>query len=118
MLLNGTRDQPSALWRAWSSMTIVEIGALCRSFLLAANTTEVHGLESFMKLLESRKDPATRKRGLITGMALVPLPFSRLQLLMVVVRQNSLKPYQRVRTDGILRPSIIFTIAGELMSFG
>ena len=67
MHLNGTRDQPSALWRAWSSMTIVEIGALCRTFLFAANTTEVHGLESFMKLLDSRRDPITRKRGLITG---------------------------------------------------
>lgn len=67
MLLNGTRDQPSAFWRAWSSMTMFEIGALCRTFLFAASTTEVHGLESFMKLLDSREDYTTRKRGLLTG---------------------------------------------------
>lgn len=72
MLLSGTRDQPSALWRAWSSMTMLEIGALCRAFLFAASTTEIHGLESFLKLLNSRQDYATRNRGLLTG---IPPPF-------------------------------------------
>jgi monolysocardiolipin acyltransferase len=69
MLLGGTRDQPSAMWRAWSSLTMVEIGSLCRAFLFAASTTEVHGLEAFMKLLDSRQDYTTRKRGLVTGIS-------------------------------------------------
>lgn len=67
-----TTDQPSSLWRACSSATMFQVGALCRAFLLGLNSTEVHGLESFMELLDSRSDPATRKRGLITG-ALFPI---------------------------------------------
>lgn len=48
-------------------MTMFEIGALCRGFLLALSKLEVNGLEQFTELLDSRRDPSTRTRGLITG---------------------------------------------------
>jgi hypothetical protein len=48
-------------------MTMFEIGALCRAFLLGVSTLEVNGLERFMELLDSRRDPSKRTRGLITG---------------------------------------------------
>lgn len=48
-------------------MTMTEIGALCRGFLLGLSKLEVNGLQSFTELLDSRRDPATRTRGLITG---------------------------------------------------
>lgn len=32
-----------------------------------ANSTEVHGLERFLRTLDKRKDPERRTRGLITG---------------------------------------------------
>lgn len=48
-------------------MTMFEIGVLCRGFLLAARTAEVNGLESFVQLLDSRRDLSKRTRGLVTG---------------------------------------------------
>lgn len=63
-----TMDRPSAFWRVWSSMTMFEIGALSRAFLLATRTAELNGLESFVQLLDSRRDPSKRTRGLVTGM--------------------------------------------------
>ncbi|WEW57105.1 Lyso-phosphatidylcholine acyltransferase [Emydomyces testavorans] len=47
-----------------------QVAALCRGFLYACNTTEVHGQEEFLKLLEERQDHTSRKRGLITGQVL------------------------------------------------
>lgn len=44
-----------------------EVGALCRAFLFAACTVEVNGLEGFTKLLDSRREPSKRTRGLVTG---------------------------------------------------
>lgn len=66
-LKQGTLEQPSSFWRSLSSVTVYEITALCRAFLSFANTTEVNGQESFIKLLESRADYKSRTRGLITG---------------------------------------------------
>lgn len=48
-------------------MTMFEIGALCRGFLLGLSKLEVNGLERFTELLDSRRDPSKRTRGLITG---------------------------------------------------
>lgn len=48
-------------------MTMFEIGALCRGFLLGFSKLEVNGLEKFTELLDSRRDPSKRTRGLITG---------------------------------------------------
>jgi monolysocardiolipin acyltransferase len=44
------------------------VGMLCRGFLFALSTTEVHGLDSFLQLLDERENVAQRERGLITGM--------------------------------------------------
>lgn len=62
-------------------MTMLEIGALCRMFLFAASTTEVHGLEPFMKLLDSRQDYTTRDRGLLTGIYCLSLTFGSVNWL-------------------------------------
>ena len=43
------------------------VGALCRTFLLGLNYPEFHGLEEFMDLLDSRRDPSARSKGLLTG---------------------------------------------------
>lgn len=64
---DGTLEQPSSLWRFCSSVTMLQVAALCRGFLYGASKTEVHGQEAFLKLLESRRDHTSRTRGLITG---------------------------------------------------
>lgn len=43
------------------------VGLNARLFMFQANTTEVHGLDGFLRTLDRRKDPARRERGLITG---------------------------------------------------
>ncbi|KAI1936849.1 Lyso-phosphatidylcholine acyltransferase [Ophidiomyces ophidiicola] len=43
-----------------------QVAALCRGFLYALNTTEIHGQDAFLQLLEERRDHTSRKRGLIT----------------------------------------------------
>lgn len=35
--------------------------------MFALSKPEVHGLDTFLDLLMSRRDPAARKRGLLTG---------------------------------------------------
>ena len=41
-----------------------------------ANSTEVHGLDRFLRTLDRRKDPERRTRGLITGNPqLFPVPW-------------------------------------------
>ncbi|KAL1964445.1 hypothetical protein VTN77DRAFT_7003 [Rasamsonia byssochlamydoides] len=66
MPLGATADRPSAWWRAGSSTTMFEVGALCRAFLFTVCTVEVNGLEAFTELLDSRRDPSKRTRGLVT----------------------------------------------------
>ncbi|EGE77927.2 tafazzin [Blastomyces dermatitidis ATCC 18188] len=66
-LSHGTLEQPSSFWRGCSTATMYTVVAACRAFLYAASNTEVHGHEKFIKLLESRADPGSRTRGLITG---------------------------------------------------
>ncbi|KAL2856187.1 hypothetical protein BJX68DRAFT_253389 [Aspergillus pseudodeflectus] len=61
-----TGESPSAFWRGLSSTTIVGVAALCRSFLYACSRPETHGLEPFLELLDSRKDPSQRTKGLLT----------------------------------------------------
>lgn len=67
MSQGATGDRPSAPWRALSSTIMFEVGALSRAFLLALCKVEVNGLESFLELLESRRDPSARTKGLLTG---------------------------------------------------
>lgn len=64
----GTLDQPSSCWRFCSTVASLTVGALSRGFLYGLNKTEVQGQETFLKLLESRRDSNARTRGLITGM--------------------------------------------------
>lgn len=59
--------EPPMLQRVASNTTIGFVGFLCRTFLYALSRTEVHGLENFIELVEERRDPARRERGLITG---------------------------------------------------
>ncbi|KAJ0426925.1 hypothetical protein BJY00DRAFT_297858 [Aspergillus carlsbadensis] len=63
-----TGDSPSAFWRGLSSSTVVGVAALCRSFLYACSRPETHGLEPFLELLDARKDPSQRTKGLLTAM--------------------------------------------------
>lgn len=67
MPTSGTAEHPSAAWRASSFSTILGVSALSRFFMFALSKPEVHGLDTFLDLLMSRRDPAARKRGLLTG---------------------------------------------------
>ena len=44
-------------------------GSITRLFMFGANTTEVHGLDAFLELLDKRSDIRHRQRGLITGLS-------------------------------------------------
>lgn len=68
-----TGDAPSAAWRQLSSVTMFGVGALCRTFLFGLNYPEIHGLEDFMEILDSRRDTSARTKGLLTGTA-SPIP--------------------------------------------
>ncbi|KAJ5899650.1 hypothetical protein N7495_004394 [Penicillium taxi] len=61
-----TGDAPSLPWRSFSNMTMWGVGGLCRAFLSLLSHAEVHGGEEFIALLESRRDPSQRTKGLIT----------------------------------------------------
>jgi len=58
---------PSLSWRIASTATIAFTGFLAKAFARVACTTEVHGLDEFLKLLDERKDVDGRQRGLITS---------------------------------------------------
>lgn len=59
-------DEPPLSHRIPSTLTIGFIGSLCRTFLYVFSKTEVHGLDRFVRILDERKDPENRERGLIT----------------------------------------------------
>ncbi|KAK4540182.1 hypothetical protein LTR36_009680 [Oleoguttula mirabilis] len=58
--------QPPLSWRIPSTLDFGVVAFLCRSFLYGLNNTEVHGLDRFLDVLDSRKDERARTRGLIT----------------------------------------------------
>ena len=58
---------PSLPWRIGSSTVMGVVGSLTRAFMYGLNRTETHGLESFLEVLDNRKDVDQRERGLITG---------------------------------------------------
>ena len=69
-------------------------GAISRIVMFGANTTEVHGLDRFLELLDRRREVAQRERGLVTG-----LPFCAPEVDDSLVNPlYSIEPYQRVRT--------------------
>lgn len=63
-------QRPGLSWRVKSAMVMGMTGVISRCFLYGFNKVEVTGLSRFLELLESRKDPAKRERGLLTGAAL------------------------------------------------
>ncbi|KAL4793652.1 hypothetical protein BDV19DRAFT_379921 [Aspergillus venezuelensis] len=75
-----TGESPSLFWRGLSSTTILGVTALCRSFLYVLSKPETHGLEPFLELLDSRKDPSQRTKGLLTGIMDDPLMWGFLPL--------------------------------------
>lgn len=84
-----------------SNMTMWGVAGLCRAFLSALNSAEVHGGEAFAALLDSRQDPSQRSKGLITGTSANLFGYGHeVQLLIDSVR-HSLEPYQRVRSKNI-----------------
>lgn len=62
-------SQPSLPWRVGSTVIMGITGSLSRLFMLGANTTEVHGLDGFLELLDKRNEVRNRQRGLITGLS-------------------------------------------------
>ena len=60
-------EQPSLPWRMGSSVVMGIVGSISRIAMFGANTTEVHGLDGFLELLDERRDIEGRQRGLITG---------------------------------------------------
>ncbi|KAI4217979.1 MAG: hypothetical protein L6R36_009185 [Xanthoria steineri] len=58
--------QPSLPWRIGSALLMGFVGINSRIFMNVANSTEVYGLERFLRTLDRRKDPERRTRGLIT----------------------------------------------------
>lgn len=62
-----TAECPSVPWRLLSQTTLIGVGALCRGFLFGLSNPEINGLDSFLGVLEERKDPTRRSRGLLTG---------------------------------------------------
>lgn len=85
-----------------SNTTMWGVAGLCRAFLSALSTAEVHGGEAFTALLDSRKDPSQRTKGLITGKSTRALLLKDLELEANQFCFNSVEPYQRVRAFVIL----------------
>lgn len=61
------QKRPNGLWRGASAMTMGLTTTTSKVFLYGLNRVEVTGLDKFVELLESRRDPFERERGLITG---------------------------------------------------
>lgn len=58
---------PSLSMRLKSAMIMGMTGVLSKCFLYGFNRVEVTGLSRFLDILDSRRDPANRQRGLLTG---------------------------------------------------
>lgn len=80
------------------------VGSISRLFLYGANTTDVHGLDDFLSLLDKRSDVRNRQRALITGESCTSMVIMK-QLNRCLIR--SVKPYQRVRMYHILQPRFL-----------
>lgn len=89
-------SQPSLPWRVGSSIVMGVTGTLSRLFLFGANTTETHGLDGFLRLLDKRHDVENRERGLITGEPNESLKHKQDGKL--IQWENSVQSHQCVRT--------------------
>jgi hypothetical protein len=101
MVEEKTLTQPGLPWRLGSSVIIGIVGSISRLFLYGANTTDVHGLDDFLGLLDKRVDVRNRQRALITGKSCTRMATMK-ELKGCLIR--SVKPYQRVRMYHILQP--------------
>ncbi|KAK4146283.1 uncharacterized protein C8A04DRAFT_9883 [Dichotomopilus funicola] len=59
-------QRPSLSLRLKAAMIMGATGILSKAFLYGLNRVEVNGLSRFLDILDSRKDPAKRERGLLT----------------------------------------------------
>ncbi|KAK3379830.1 hypothetical protein B0T24DRAFT_171119 [Lasiosphaeria ovina] len=59
-------QSPSLPWRMSSAMVMGMTGVISRSLLYGLNSVETTGLSRFLDILNSRHDPETRQRGLLT----------------------------------------------------
>ncbi|KAL2164217.1 hypothetical protein VTH06DRAFT_3433 [Thermothelomyces fergusii] len=59
-------QRPSLSKRLKSAMVMGMTGVLSKCFLYGFNRVEVTGLSRFLDILDSRRDPANRRRGLLT----------------------------------------------------
>jgi monolysocardiolipin acyltransferase len=84
--------RPSLTWRVSSMFTLGLVASLSRLYMFAFEKTDLHGLNDFLKLLDERKRPEDRRRGLITGMP------QELLCLGHSTDWSSIKPPHRVRT--------------------
>lgn len=69
-------------------------GSISRLFMFGANTTEVHGLDGFLELLDKRSDVRNRKRGLITGLSYTSMIIGE---ELKADSMHSVEPYMCVR---------------------
>lgn len=86
-------QRPDLSARIASSAYMGIASALCRGFLYGLNTVDVRGLDRFLAILDQRKDPEKRQRGLITGMYYFSHSFPALNTVCIVLTRHSFKPY-------------------------
>lgn len=58
--------RPGLPWRLASVAVMSSVGALSRGFLYGFNNVEVIGLNNLLRMLDKRKAPENRQRGLLT----------------------------------------------------
>lgn len=58
---------PSLPWRIGSTVVVAFTGTITRIVMNVPNSQKAHGLEGFLKLVDSRADVDVRQRGLLTG---------------------------------------------------
>lgn len=76
------------------------VGALSRTFLLGLNYPEFHGIDKFIELLDARRDPSSRSKGLLTGRYHVIVLRLRHGLTGLVIVSNHTSVYVRTSSLG------------------
>jgi monolysocardiolipin acyltransferase len=58
--------RPALPWRLASAAVISSVSAISRAFLYGLNNVQVNGLENLLGVLDQRRKPGGRSRGLLT----------------------------------------------------
>lgn len=87
-------------------------GSISRLFMFGANTTEVHGLDGFLELLDKRSDVRSRQRGLITGLSCTSMIIAE---ELKVDWMRSVEPYMCVRMYLVLQRSGLEAASKDLI---